>query len=203
MYQPRHVCKVLMRMRLPLSLVQMVYDWRHFNRDHWTLTARRNWATSNTRHVIPLNVPKYAIWIVPTANTLSCRKRSQTRHLSRERSQTRHLCRNTTFWRDHHLCGRHIRRLDATTICVDVLTGISWSELKDGVGHVSINCSANADTKRGCGGTKSLCYGTVVVTYGPFLQHDSLFIPLTRKVLKIFLWFYCPAQEKRRAKSYH
>ena len=99
--------RTVTQMRLPRSsLVLMVYDWRHFNRSHWTLTARRNWATSNTRHVIPLNVPKYAIWIVPTANTLSCRKRSQTRHLSRERSQTRHLCRNTTFWRDHHLCGR-------------------------------------------------------------------------------------------------
>ena len=55
---------------------------------------------------------------------------------------------------------------------------------------LSINCSANADTKRGCGGIKSLCCGSVVVTYGPFLQHDSLFIPLKsqiRKVLKIFL----------------
>ena len=67
---------------------------------------------------------------------------------------------------------------------MDVLTGIPGSELKDGVGRVSINCSANADTKRGCGGIKSLCYGTVVVTHGPFLQHDSLFIPLKSQIPK-------------------
>ena len=42
----------------------------------------------------------------------------------------------------HVICAE-IRRLDATTICVDVLTGIPGSELKDGVGRVSINCSAN------------------------------------------------------------
>ena len=79
---------------------------------------------------------------------------------------------------------------------MDVLTGIPGSELKDGVGRVSINCSANADTKRGCGGIKSLCYGSVVVTYGPFLQHDSLFIPLTRKVLKIFFMILLPGTRK-------
>ena len=37
----------------------------------------------------------------------------------------------------HVICAE-IRRLDATTICVDVLTGISGYELKDGVGSVLI-----------------------------------------------------------------